>query len=266
MPLRSVTRHPGSGPQRDITRSRPRCQAGRPAAAWASAYAGGISAIIAAACYSSFLLSRWTHAAASVSGGFVSELEDPGQPFSWLYRSSDVLAGLGVLGAAWALRRVMAGCRRAAAGLVLLALTGVSSMLDAATSMQCDPGTSATCAQHEHTAFGLIGQLAAVHTDSGLLGFCSSAAGAAVLGFALVVRWPGWGRLQLAFGVSIAGCGLADLILLLAGVSIGLTERARVLFTSGWFLIVGVFLLSEARRAFRHGSRPPRVALPMARH
>jgi hypothetical protein len=51
-------------------------------------------------CYSSFLLSPWADAASSASGGFVSELEDPGQPFAWLYRTSDVLAGLGILTAA----------------------------------------------------------------------------------------------------------------------------------------------------------------------
>ncbi|MBV9204138.1 MAG: hypothetical protein JO037_01755, partial [Actinobacteria bacterium] len=61
-------------------------------------------------------------------------------------------------------------------------------------------------------------------------------------------RWPGWGRLQLVLGISIASCGLADLVLLLLGDSIGTTERARVLLTSAWFLVLGVFLLREGRR------------------
>lgn len=254
--LRSVRRHPSSSPRPDSTGSQPRREARRQAAAGrASAYAGGIAAIIAAACYSSFLLSPWTHAASAASNGFISELEDPGQPFAWLYRTSDVLAGLGVLVAAWALRRRVGG-RWPAAGVALLALTGGSSVLDAATSMQCDPGTSTRCAHGEHTVSGLIGQLLALHVDSGLLGFLGAAAGAAVLGAALAGRRPGWGRLQLALGIGVACCGLADLVLLLMSSSIGTTERARVLLTSGWFLAVGLFLLSEGRRAAsRSGSR-----------
>ena len=99
MALRGARCRLGSGPR----------MAGRPAASRARAYAGGISAVIAAICYSSFLLSPWTHAAAAAGSGFISELEDPGRPFSWLYRTSDVLAGLGVLAAAWMMGQVTAG-------------------------------------------------------------------------------------------------------------------------------------------------------------
>ena len=44
--------------------------------------AGGIAAIIAAVCYSSFVLSPWTNPAAPAGNGFISELEDPGQPWT----------------------------------------------------------------------------------------------------------------------------------------------------------------------------------------
>ena len=46
----------------------------------------------------------------------------------------------------------------------------------------------------------------------------------------------------------MASCGLADIILLLLGSSIGTTERTRVLLTSGWFLVIGLFLAVSARR------------------
>jgi Protein of unknown function (DUF998) len=224
----------------------------------ASARTGGIAAIIAALCYSSFLLSWWTHAAPSASGGFVSELEAPGQPYAWLYRSSDVLAGLGILTTAWAVRPLIAGHRWSSISVVLLALAGAGSIMDGMTSMQCDPAGSARCAQHEHTVGGLVGQLAALHTDSGLLGFAASAAGAILLGAVLADRWAGWGRLQIALGIGMAGCGVADLIMLLAGRDIGSTERVRVLLTSGWFLTVGLFLFrAHATSRNRHPhSRP----------
>jgi len=156
--------------------------------------------------------------------------------------------------------------------VVLFALAGASSILDAATSMQCDPDTSARCAQGEHTAFGLIGQLVNPHTDSGLLGFIGGAAGASVLGAVVAGRWAGWGRLQIALGIGIASCGLADIILLLASSSIGWTERIRVLLTSGWFLATGLFLLHEhivSRRAPIPETVPdevPKVKRRPARH
>jgi hypothetical protein len=213
--------------------------------------AGGVAAIVAAVSYSSFVLSPWTHAAPSAAGGFVSELEDPGQPFAWLYRTSDVVAGVGILLAAWAVWRLVSGRRWAKAGVVLLALTGVGSLLDPAASMRCDPSTSAACAQGEHNVAGLFGQLIALHTDSGLLGFVGSAAGAAVLGVALADSWPTWGRLQIALGISMASCGLADIVLLLMSASIATTERVRVLLTSGWLLAVGFFLLQQQHLRMR---------------
>jgi Protein of unknown function (DUF998) len=219
-----------------------------------SARIGGIAAVIAAASYSSFLISPWTHSPGSASRGFISELEAPGQPYAWLYRSSDVLAGIGILIAAWAVSQLVAGRRWSAAAVALLALTGVGSVLDGATSMRCDPGTSARCAHGEHTAGGLVSQLTALHTDSGLLGFAASAAGAIILGAVLADRWPSWGRLQIALGVSIAGCGLADLLLLLSSSSIGSTERARILLTSGWLLAVGLFLLRQCAPAAEAGA------------
>ncbi len=66
--------------------------------------------------------------------------------------------------------RLIAGRRWSVTAVVLLGLAGASSILDAATSMQCDPDTSARCARGEHSALGLMGQLVNVHTDSGLLG------------------------------------------------------------------------------------------------
>lgn len=214
------------------------------------ARAGGTAALVAAVCYSSFLLSRWTHAAPSANGGFVSELEAPGQPYAWLYRSSDVLAGLGILVAAWTLRPLVRGHRWSTASVLLLALTGAASVVDGATTMSCDPGTSARCAQHEHTPGGLLGQLAALHTDSGLVGFAASAIGAIMLGAVLAGRWPSWGRMQIALGTAMGGCGLADLGVLLASGDIGSIERVRVLLTSGWFLVLGLFLFR------RQASRP----------
>jgi hypothetical protein len=223
--------------------------------------AAGIAALLAAACYSSFLLTPWTHAGRASAGGFISELETSGQPYAWLYRGSDIAAGIGILIAAWALHRVIAGHPRSRTGMALLAITGIGSILDGVTSMRCDPNVAAGCIGNEDTVHGLLGELLAVHTDTGLVGFLASVAGAILVGAATVDRWPVWGRVQIAVGIGIAGCGIADLILLLRGADVGAVERSRVLLTSGWLLILGLFLLSGpgTRRAPQPDVRAQRV-------
>jgi hypothetical protein len=210
-----------------------------------SARVAGVAGLLAAACYSSFLLTPWTHAGRGTAGGFVSELEAPGQPFAWLYRSSDIAAGLAILIVAWALQAVIAGHPWSRVATALLAVTGIGSILDGGTSMRCDPAATSGCLSNEQSVHGLLGQVVAVHTDTGLIGFAASVAGAILVGAASADRWPGWARVQIAVGIAIALCGIADLIMLLRGGEVGSVERGRVLLTSGWLSILGVFLLSR---------------------
>ena len=218
---------------------------------------GAVSALVAAVCYSSFLLSRLTGSATEVNRGFVSELESAGQPYAWLYRLSDVLAGVAIVMAAVTLRSELGRRRWITAGAGLLALVGVSSVLDGLTSMRCNPSVDVQCAVGEGSVSGLLGQLSASHTDTGLLGFLGAVAGAIVLGGALVERWPAWGWAHIGLGSAGGLCGLADLVVLLAHQDIGTIERARVLLTSAWFVVIALFLfqLSSSRAASTNQGR-----------
>lgn len=200
---------------------------------------------VAALSYSSFLLAPVLRPGVS-SRGFVSELELTGQPYAWFFRLTDVAAGLGVLLLAACLRRSGERRRQESAGLALLALTGVASILDGISSMGCDPLGNPACARSEQSVGGLLGQLAALHSDTGLAGFAGAAAGAILLGAACYDRRPSLGTAQVLLGVLVAGCGLADVALLLAGRDLGQVERVRTLATSLWFVLLG----ASPRRLF----------------
>lgn len=208
---------------------------------------GLLAGLVAAACYSSFLLSPLLRPGRSDGQGFVSELEAPGQPFAWLFRLSDVAAGLGALLLTVVLWRQLRPARQCAAGLALLALTGVASVLDGLSSMGCDALHDPACVRSEQSVGGLLGQLGALHSDTGLAGFIGAAAGAILIGAATHARRPRLAVIQIAVGVLVAGCGLADLALLLTGRDLGAVERLRTLTTSVWFGGLGVLAGWPAR-------------------
>lgn len=203
---------------------------------------GAGAAVLAALCYSSFLLSPFTQPGAA-RRGFISELELAGQPWSWLYRLSDVVAGLSMLATAATLWWLTSRAFHSRWASVLLALAGLGSMVDGASGMRCEVTATSSCAVAS-TAGGLLGELSAVHTDSGLAGLAGIAGGAVLLGLASVPRWPAFGRISLGLGLCVAATGLLDLALLLANADIGIVERVRTLLSSGWLLLIAGWLLA----------------------
>jgi uncharacterized protein DUF998 len=206
-----------------------------------------VAGMVAAASYSFFLLSPMLRPGLPSGQGFISEFEAAGQPFAWLYRLSDVVAGGGTLLLAAALWRQSWQGRQHAAGLLMLALTGSASILDGLSSMGCDPSRDARCALSDQSAGGLLGQLRDVHSQTGLFGFLGAAAGAILLGAAMYAAHPRLGIAQLTLGIAIAGCGLADLGLLLTGRDVGAVERLRTVATSSWFVCLSVVAVREER-------------------
>jgi len=201
---------------------------------------GAGAAVLAALCYSSFLLSPLT-GADSTRRGFISELEAAGQPWSWLYRLSDVVAGLAMLATAASMWSLLARLPRARWACALLATAGLGSVVDGASNMRCEVTATASCAV-AHTAGGLVGELSAVHTDSGLANLIGIAGGAVLLGVLARPCWPVFGPLSLGLGLCVAATALLDLALLLAGADIGSAERLRTLLSSGWLLLIGGWL------------------------
>jgi hypothetical protein len=203
---------------------------------------GAALALFAAIAYSAFLISPLTQPAGARRVEFISELEVAGHPWSWLYRLADVGAGLAIVGTAAAVRAVLGRRPGTGLGCALLGLAGIASVIDGATSMRCDAAGGSSCTVAEHTAGGLLSELTALHTDSGLAGLLGVAAAAVLLGRVMVAGWPSWGRVSVAFGVAVASTGLLDVVLLLLGADVGIAERIRTLLTSGWLVLLGGWL------------------------
>jgi hypothetical protein len=199
---------------------------------------GAAMALFAAFAYSAFLASPLTEPVGTRRVEFISELEVSGHPWSWLYRLADVGAGLAILGTAAVVRAVLGRRPGPGLGCALLALAGLASVIDGATSMRCDASASSSCAVAEHTAGGLLAELSALHTDSGLVGLLAVAAAAVLLGRVIAERWPAWGRLSIALGIAVASTGLLDVALLLLGADVGIAERTRTLLTSCWLVLL----------------------------
>ena len=198
------------------------------------------AAVVAAVCYSSFVMERWTQSTVSGSRSFISSLEASGEPWAWLYRTTDVVAGAAMLIVAWALRRRLGRRPGTTIAAVLLMLAGICSIIDGATSMRCSGSIDAPCAVAERHPLGMLSQLYALHVDSGvggLIGLC----GAAILFGAALTRSPTTmrvGRWWIALGALVGVSGLADVVVLMSGGDIGVVERIRTLLSSAWLLAV----------------------------
>jgi hypothetical protein len=195
-------------------------------------------ALFAGLAYSAFLLSPLTGPPGTRRVEFISELEVAGHPWSWLYRLADVGAGLAIVVTAAAVRVALGRRPGADLGCALLGLAGAASVIDGVTSMRCDALAGSSCTVAQHTAGGLLSELAVLHTDSGLIGLLGVAAAAVLLGRVLVAQWPAWGRVSMAFGIAVAITGLLDLALLLLGADVGAAERIRALLSSGWLVLL----------------------------
>jgi Protein of unknown function (DUF998) len=200
---------------------------------------GVASALLAAPTYSSFLLSPWTDPSSSGARTFISELELPGQPWGWLYRLSDIAAGVAIVLTAASL--VLLRSRPRLGGVAaLLVACGFGSILDGATTMHCAGPVTELCT--ERSPHALIAQLSVMHTDSGLVGLAAAACGAVVFGRRIAAGQPWCGHVCIGLGIAIAGTALLDLVFLLAEGPLGVSERMRTLLTSAWLLALAGWL------------------------
>ncbi|MDQ2852536.1 MAG: DUF998 domain-containing protein [Actinomycetota bacterium] len=208
--------------------------------------------------YSSFLLSYLTGAQGHIA--FISELERPGAPYAGWYRASDLGAGVLMVALAWLCwSRPQQPITRWA--LVAVSVTGIGSMLDATSTMDCAPTVRSTCDITDHTVTGLISQLLSGHTVTGLVGFAAAGIGA---GCCARAGWQTrettrrimvtgttppllhqaasahrWMRAHIVLAAVIGTCGLLDVLFLLTHTNdVAIVERVRILAVSGWIVLI----------------------------
>ena len=194
--------------------------------------------VVAAVAYSSFFVA-YSLNPVTAQAGFISELEAPGQPWGWFFRTTDVLAGVAIVLTTLGARTRIGGARPAGFGWALLIGVGLSSMADGLTTMSCEPVRGSACAEAQRTASGLLAQLSEPHTLTGLYGLLGAAAAAGLLGWAAREVRPGWARLSLGVGIAIASGALLELALLLLGVDVEFIERGRTVLISVWLVALG---------------------------
>lgn len=245
-------RRPRTSPSRGRVRPTPRRLAG-------AGYA--IAGMVAAACYSSFLVAWPLGSRLSVTGSYVSELEAPGQPASGFFRLTDLVGGLFIVVLAVALVVRLWPEVRGTTGGLFLAVVGLAAAADGLDPMPCTPSTSQTC-HRQIDQVAIIVQLHQWHTVSSILGACSAMTAMLLLGVSRQVRrWRPWlGRASLAGGLLLVMLGLSE-VPMTVGHGVGAVERLHVALISAWITALGWQLFRSPRAVEDHAAENSPVPL-----
>lgn len=214
--------------------------------------AAGVAGLAAALLSNSYLLAGPLGSRLSPADSFVSELAVPGQPTSGPLRLTDVVCGLltMVLAAGLAYRRRPQ--RWIVAGALLLAVSGLATVADAADPMPCTPSTSLAC-RRELDRLSPATVLHHGHVLSSTVVMTAMVLAMLVLARARVPGRPSWAG--AAAGVLVAALNLAELPLIArGGHGVGVVERLLLTVTAAWIAVVSVDLLRDARRRGPHGA------------
>ncbi|WP_285758716.1 DUF998 domain-containing protein [Nocardiopsis ansamitocini] len=202
---------------------------------------GRASALIAAGCYSLWLLEFGLATGLSPTLSFVSELSAADQPYAGLFSAADRAAGvLAALAAVCGVLTGERGCWHLVAWLGLAGF-GLATTADSFLPMDCAVSADAVCASAE-----TAGALSAVHTWHAV---SSSLAGTMALvgaaGMAIALRPSGGPRFLVAaavFGVQAVAM-IVVLLLLAVGAGqpvegFGVAQRVQIVGVAAWLVCV----------------------------
>lgn len=241
---------------------------------WRAAAAGAF--VLAGLCYAAWVPLQFLNPGAGRPWAYVSELAAVDQPWSWLARAADVLAGLACL-AGVALAPCAGPGGAAVAGRLGLALFGGMTVLDAALfPLDCASLSDPSCAAAEaagrvsaaHRIHPLVSSLALAGVAAGFVTLPVSAAwrrgrsprhggeyGTAhgaehgtAYGAAAPAGRPGApvrGPVIVIMGTLMGAATLWTLVLVAAGGPVGVAQRLQVGVVTLWLLLLGVALWRE---------------------
>lgn len=241
----------------------------RPSRAWTPIH---ICALVAGLCHLSWIPATLESRLPSRTS-YVSELLAIDQPWSWLLRTSDVVAGITVTVAALLLWRAAGRpARRATRTVRLLTIAmvgglllfGVGTALDAGLlPMSCATSVSAECAAAE--AAGTVPLHHQLHTVSSTIASLGAFLGPVALAILLLLhRWPLTAHARALYGAAAAACAITTVWVLveiagagdspLAGrLGFGMVGWAQRLQVATWSLCLLLIPLLDVRSA-----APPR--------
>ena len=151
----------------------------------------------------------------------ISDFEDPGQPFSWLYRLCDILAAL-VLGAAVTVlvrRRQKESTRFYDVSTILLAIIALGSLIDDLFPSSCHAATHCLVSADLSMA---------VHTGESIITVCA----ALILGLAWSLKKVPWAR--TVFGLQLVWTAFFVIVYLSGRLEQGLPQFAYQVIVTLW--------------------------------
>ncbi len=205
--------------------------------------------VLAAVAYCGLLWEAALGYPVSPSSSYLSELAAADQPWRWVFRAGDLVAGSAALTAALLLlRSLRIAARRAVVGrltLAALAVFGSATVLDALLPLRCSPSTDAACAAAD--AAGTLGFAHEAHSVTSTV----AVSAAVVLAVGLVAlgwrarRSIGAGIVPMVAGTVALAATLALSVLslraeLAGGSPPGIVQRAQTLSFSLVLLGLGL--------------------------
>ncbi|NUP78638.1 MAG: alpha/beta fold hydrolase [Nonomuraea sp.] len=187
--------------------------------------AAAAALIVAAVLYSAWITGQFTTPGVDRTDGYVSELAARDQPWTRLFRVSDVLSGLALLAGVAMVPRVA----REWAGWLALAAFGLLTVASGLFPLDCAALSDPTCQA--------AGTSHRVHMVAGALATAALLAAMTLLG----LRWRSWTS-WLFSGLNAAAAVLM-LAALSAGHLAGLAHRAQLTLIAVWLVYVALRLL-----------------------
>ncbi|MEU1385439.1 MULTISPECIES: alpha/beta fold hydrolase [unclassified Nonomuraea] len=181
--------------------------------------------IVAAVLYSAWITGQFTTPAVDRTDGYVSELAARDQPWTRLFRVSDVLSGLACLAAVATLPRVA----REWAGWLALAAFGLLTVVSGLVPLDCAVLSDPTCRGEgvSHRLHMVAGALATTAVLTAMV--------------VLSARWRSWVS-WLFTGLNVGATGLM-LAALAAGRLAGVAHRIQLTMVAVWVVYVALRLL-----------------------
>ena len=197
--------------------------------------------VLAAAANCAFLFRAASASRLDPVNSMISELEVPGQPFSWFFRGASLLSGLAAFAFALGLRpRIPAG-RSGQWGIVALALYGLAGAADALFPMDCAPSASVVCLRADEAQ--PMSWLYQAHAWFDVAGSIAVLVSLWFLGRHLV-QHPEWRRASAVTRAGFAGLAAVTAVVTVMSArylpGVGVVQRIEVLGVSGWLLVLAL--------------------------
>lgn len=200
-----------------------------------------LSGVLAAVANCAFLFRAVSASRLDPVNSMISELEVPGQPFSWFFRGASLVSGLAAfVFALGLLPRIPAG-RAGQLGGAALALFGLAGAADALFPMDCAPSASVVCFRAD--ADQPLNWLSSAHTWFDVAGSVAMLISLWFLG-RHPMQHPEWRRASAVTRAGFAGLAAMSVVLTVMSArylpGVGMVQRIEVLGVSAWLLVLAL--------------------------